>query len=194
MQTRPTSKTYVVYRGRQPGIYFTWEECQEQVNEYSGASFRSFFTSEEAEVDWMRYLGRVALYRTQLHANLAPLPVYEDQAEPDEQPVEMTPVNGVPVVEGVLGFTQLGKNVKSKLLASLGLYIVHFQLEKRLTVIGSVTGRGKVARGQDNAVELVHHLLRKVLYKNIKITTTPKKWKGFQAWSMNMVTVGRDFY
>ncbi|WP_018923404.1 ribonuclease H [Salsuginibacillus kocurii] len=42
-------KYYVVWKGRQPGIYSTWKECEEQVKGYSGASFKSFPSKEEAE-------------------------------------------------------------------------------------------------------------------------------------------------
>ncbi|KAJ1442791.1 methionine synthase [Sesbania bispinosa] len=59
-------------------------------------------TREEAKIDWMRYLGRIALYRAQLHANLGLPAVDENHAAPDDQPIEMSLVNGVPVFqEGV---------------------------------------------------------------------------------------------
>lgn len=45
-------KLYAVKEGRNPGIYETWEECKEQVHNYSGAVFKSFESKEEAE----RYL------------------------------------------------------------------------------------------------------------------------------------------
>ncbi len=43
------AKVYVVKRGRQPGIYSTWEECVEQINHYPKASFKSFESMEEAQ-------------------------------------------------------------------------------------------------------------------------------------------------
>lgn len=42
-------KYYAVVYGKEPGIYESWSECQEQINGYSGALFRSFKTKEEAE-------------------------------------------------------------------------------------------------------------------------------------------------
>lgn len=39
---------YAVRKGRTPGIYKTWKECQEQVTGYSGAEFRGFVTLPEA--------------------------------------------------------------------------------------------------------------------------------------------------
>ena len=35
-------KYYVVWRGNQPGIYDTWEECQAQVKGVAGAQYKSF--------------------------------------------------------------------------------------------------------------------------------------------------------
>lgn len=42
-------KLYVVFVGRQPGIYTSWEECHIQVNGYKGAYHCSFPTLREAE-------------------------------------------------------------------------------------------------------------------------------------------------
>lgn len=41
-------KFYVVWAGRAPGVYPTWDECRRQVDGFSGAVFRSFRTSEAA--------------------------------------------------------------------------------------------------------------------------------------------------
>ena len=43
------SKYYAVGEGRVPGIYNTWAECQEQINGFRNASFKSFDNKEEAE-------------------------------------------------------------------------------------------------------------------------------------------------
>lgn len=42
------SKYYAVKKGRRPGIYQTWQECQVQVNKYPGAIFKSFNNKEDA--------------------------------------------------------------------------------------------------------------------------------------------------
>lgn len=39
---------YVVFRGRNPGVYATWENCAENVMGYGGSLFRSFSSREEA--------------------------------------------------------------------------------------------------------------------------------------------------
>lgn len=43
------NKFYAVRKGRKPGIYQTWPECQEQVKGYKGAQYKSFKTEEEAK-------------------------------------------------------------------------------------------------------------------------------------------------
>ncbi len=40
---------YAVRVGRNPGIYHTWDECQKQVNKYSGAQFKKFASENEAK-------------------------------------------------------------------------------------------------------------------------------------------------
>lgn len=40
---------YVVWHGRQPGIYSSWEECEAQVKGQQGAKYKGFATLSEAE-------------------------------------------------------------------------------------------------------------------------------------------------
>lgn len=42
-------KYYVVWAGRQPGIYTTWAQCQAQTSGFKGARFKSFESQAEAE-------------------------------------------------------------------------------------------------------------------------------------------------
>ncbi|MEK3733386.1 ribonuclease H family protein [Paenibacillus sp. FSL M8-0334] len=42
-------KYYVVWVGKVPGIYTSWDECQQQVNQYTGAKFKAFESKAEAE-------------------------------------------------------------------------------------------------------------------------------------------------
>jgi ATP-dependent DNA helicase PIF1 len=44
-----TRKWYAVSKGRVPGIYSTWDEAQEQVNNFSGAVFKAFDSEEKAQ-------------------------------------------------------------------------------------------------------------------------------------------------
>ena len=41
---------YAVCVGRNPGIYLTWKECEEQVKGFSNALYKGFETIEEAEL------------------------------------------------------------------------------------------------------------------------------------------------
>lgn len=41
-------KFYVVWKGKQPGIYETWKDCQNAVNGFKGAQYKSFSSFEEA--------------------------------------------------------------------------------------------------------------------------------------------------
>lgn len=43
------SKWYVVWVGKTPGIYTTWNECKAQVDGVTGAKYKSYPTSAEAE-------------------------------------------------------------------------------------------------------------------------------------------------
>ncbi len=42
-------KFYVVWKGRNPGVYETWDECQAQVSGFAGAEFKSFPSLSVAE-------------------------------------------------------------------------------------------------------------------------------------------------
>lgn len=44
--TKP--KFYVVWRGREPGIYYSWEDCQRQVVGFPAALYKSFKSEAEA--------------------------------------------------------------------------------------------------------------------------------------------------
>ncbi|RDY24657.1 RNase H [Romboutsia maritimum] len=43
------SKFYAVKKGKNIGIYNTWDECKNQVNGFSGAQYKSFKTLDEAK-------------------------------------------------------------------------------------------------------------------------------------------------
>ncbi len=42
-------KYYVVWEGKRPGIYDSWQKCQTQINGYAGAKFKSYKTRTDAE-------------------------------------------------------------------------------------------------------------------------------------------------
>lgn len=45
----PSAKFYAVKKGRKPGIYHTWHECQKQIDDFPGAVYRRFDTEAEAK-------------------------------------------------------------------------------------------------------------------------------------------------
>jgi len=44
----PARKFYVVFKGYQPGIYDTWEECKAQIDGFHGAAFKGYPTCDDA--------------------------------------------------------------------------------------------------------------------------------------------------
>jgi len=41
-------KWYVVWIGREPGLYPSWEKCKAQVDNFAGAKYKAFDTLAEA--------------------------------------------------------------------------------------------------------------------------------------------------
>ena len=58
----PKQKYYVVWVGRQPGIYTTWADAQAQVNGYSDAKYKSFPSQTQADeafqTGWEAFYGK----------------------------------------------------------------------------------------------------------------------------------------
>jgi len=44
----PKNKWYVIWKGLEPGVYDSWNECQKQIKGYDGALYKSFASEEEA--------------------------------------------------------------------------------------------------------------------------------------------------
>jgi len=42
-------KFYVVWQGREPGIYRDWNSCKQQVDKFAGAKYKSFLSLQDAE-------------------------------------------------------------------------------------------------------------------------------------------------
>ena len=51
-------KYYAVKNGRESGIYRSWSECKNQVHQFPGAEFKSFFSLGDAQ----KYLGVCMLW------------------------------------------------------------------------------------------------------------------------------------
>ena len=50
--------SYVVYKGKVPGVYDDWEECRRQVHRFSGNSYKGYTTRAEAEARYALSSGR----------------------------------------------------------------------------------------------------------------------------------------
>ena len=50
--------TYVVYKGRVPGVYEEWQDCHQQVHKFNGNSYKEYATREEAVAQWRRHVGK----------------------------------------------------------------------------------------------------------------------------------------
>lgn len=50
-------KYYAVKRGRKPGVYKTWDECQDQVKGFNNAIYKSFMSKDLAESFIQDYYG-----------------------------------------------------------------------------------------------------------------------------------------
>ena len=48
-----SKKYYVVWIGRRPGIYETWDECEAQVKGFKRAKFKSFKNLNEADATFL---------------------------------------------------------------------------------------------------------------------------------------------
>ena len=44
------NKYYVVWKGKKPGVYTSWEECKKQINGFEGAQYKSFLSESEAKI------------------------------------------------------------------------------------------------------------------------------------------------
>lgn len=69
-------KYYVVWKGRQPGIYTDWEACAAQVTGFPGAQYKAFGTHPEAErayaADYNDYSGKPSSSQKWLFASTPP--------------------------------------------------------------------------------------------------------------------------
>ncbi|MCK5079127.1 MAG: RNase H1/viroplasmin domain-containing protein, partial [Bacteroidales bacterium] len=42
-------KFYVVWAGKEPGVYNNWKDCERQIRNFDGAIYKSFFDEELAQ-------------------------------------------------------------------------------------------------------------------------------------------------
>lgn len=83
-------KFYVVFEGRSPGIYDSWDECQAQVDQYPGAKYKSFPDQLSATQAFRQASGAVPEFFKAM-ATAGNLPTVDYSAFPEINP------NGVAV-------------------------------------------------------------------------------------------------
>jgi ribonuclease HI len=70
-------KFYVVWKGRKPGIYTSWVECEAQVKGFAGAEYKSFAKRDMAEAafrgNYVDYEGKPASSQQWLFAPIKPI-------------------------------------------------------------------------------------------------------------------------
>jgi ribonuclease HI len=73
----PKEKYYVVWKGRQSGIFRSWAECERQVKGFAGAEFKAFGTLQEAEAalrsKYEAYKGKPSTSGKWKHASVQPI-------------------------------------------------------------------------------------------------------------------------
>jgi ribonuclease HI len=71
------TKYYVVWKGRKPGIYTSWAECEAQVKGYPGAEYKSFGSRDMAEAayrgSYVDYEGKPESAQQWLFAPVKPI-------------------------------------------------------------------------------------------------------------------------
>ena len=73
------SKFYVVWIGKIPGVYNSWNECQKQITNYPNAKFKSFPTRAEAE---NAFKGNFNDYKSSKAKDKASVNIPENQPKP----------------------------------------------------------------------------------------------------------------
>ncbi len=69
-------KYYVVWKGKRPGIYRSWEACKSSIAGIKGAQFKSFATLQEAK---QAYEGNYEDYKSNKNPQKASVPGYHDE-------------------------------------------------------------------------------------------------------------------
>lgn len=73
----PKQKYYVVWKGRQPGIFTSWAETEKQVKGFAAAQYKSFETRKEAEAayrsEYAAFKGKPASQGKWKEASIKPI-------------------------------------------------------------------------------------------------------------------------
>ncbi|NOY51460.1 MAG: ribonuclease H [Chlorobi bacterium] len=53
-------KYYVVWQGKKPGIYASWDDCKKQVHGFDGAQYKSFASLDDAQLAYSKSFWEIA--------------------------------------------------------------------------------------------------------------------------------------
>lgn len=88
MTRKAPNMAYVVFRGRKPGIYYTWPDCQAQVDGFPKGMQRGYKSVAEAEMAWAEWERKVS-YKVASFSNSAPSDS-ENTSRPWSDPMHLT--------------------------------------------------------------------------------------------------------
>lgn len=136
-------KFYAVQRGRTPGVYVSWADCEKQVKGFSGAVYKSFPTMAEAE-EFMRS-GSVSLSLSDYFTGPAE---HDDTEVKVSRPLHTTTGQGLSLAElGVMSETEktakTAKTAKTEKTVSTGMReasayaYIDGSFDKRLGAVGA---------------------------------------------------------
>jgi ATP-dependent DNA helicase PIF1 len=60
MAKKKPKAAYVVFRGRRPGVYYNWAECEPQINGFSSQKFKGYDSTSEASRAWEEWNRKVS--------------------------------------------------------------------------------------------------------------------------------------
>lgn len=66
-KTKP--KFYVVWKGKEPGIYTSWDDCKLQVDGFTGAAYKAFPTLMEAEIAFKEHFAKHIYKKEKEHSS-----------------------------------------------------------------------------------------------------------------------------
>lgn len=62
-----TGKWYIVWNGREPGVYESWDECRSQIHGFKGASYKAYKNISREKAEELFRSGGSAILATDVH-------------------------------------------------------------------------------------------------------------------------------
>ncbi|XP_051167907.1 ribonuclease H1-like [Leptopilina boulardi] len=196
---------YAVAIGRIPGIYDTWDECKEQVHQFSGPKFKKFNTRQEAN-DFVNAYGnsskntnKNSYYKRDVPSTSVKRPfepnLYENREEKRRKTDSINYASSSKIETHGLekdenGFVNVytdgacSQNGKRKARAGIGVW---FSDDHPLNVSRAVVGRQTNNMAEIQAVTIAARQAQKAGIKKLKINTDSQflincKTKWMKSW------------